>query len=95
MSALRKTRRSGKTTYKPHRQNQRHLIPPNADELIPQDHPIRLVNEIIDEMEGETVFGQIKRNQQGGLPCLARMGREYHTKGISYEHRQQHPITAA
>ncbi|MCL2068016.1 MAG: transposase [Treponema sp.] len=42
--------KSDKIRYKPYEQNQLYLIPPSVDELIPQDHLVRLVNEIIDEM---------------------------------------------
>ena len=42
--------KSDKITYKPYEQNQPYLIPPNADELIPKDHLVRLVNEVIDRL---------------------------------------------
>ncbi|MCL2293334.1 MAG: hypothetical protein FWC36_00475 [Spirochaetes bacterium] len=43
--------KSDKITYKPYNQNQPYLIPPRVDELIPENHLVRLVNETIDEME--------------------------------------------
>jgi transposase len=55
--------KSDKITYKPYEQNQIYLIPPSADELIPQDHLVRLVNEVIDEMGIERL---LKKYQVGG-----------------------------
>jgi transposase len=55
--------KSDKITYKPYEQNQIYLIPPSADELIPQDHLVRLVNEVIDEMGIERLF---RKYQVGG-----------------------------
>jgi len=37
-------------TYKPYEQDQIYLIPPSVEELIPEDHLVRLVNETVDEM---------------------------------------------
>jgi len=42
--------KSDKITYKPYEQNQMYLIPPSADELIPENHLVRLVSATIDEM---------------------------------------------
>ena len=53
---------SDKITYKPYDQTQQYLIPPSADELIPQDHLVRLVNETIDEMELQQLLEQQLRN---------------------------------
>jgi transposase len=55
--------RSDKVTYKPYEQNQPYLIPPSADELIPQDHLVRLVNEVIDQMGIEPL---LRKYQAGG-----------------------------
>ena len=49
---------SDKITYKPYDQNQMYLIPPSVDELIPQDHLVRLVNAIIDEMDIKRLLEQ-------------------------------------
>jgi transposase len=54
--------KSDKITYKPYEQHQPYLIPPSAEELIPQDHLVRLVNEVIDEMGIE----QLMRKYQAG-----------------------------
>ena len=42
--------KSDKITYKAYEQNQPYLIPPSVDELIPQDHQVRLVSQTIEEM---------------------------------------------
>jgi len=55
--------KSDKVTYKPYEQNQPYLIPPSADELIPQNHLVRLVNEVIDEMSLERL---LRKYQVGG-----------------------------
>ena len=55
--------KSDKITYKPYEQHQAYLIPPSADELIPADHLVRLVNEVIDEMGIERL---LRKYQVGG-----------------------------
>ena len=55
--------KSDKVTYKPYEQNQPYLIPPDADELIPQDHLVRLVNEATGRMGIEPL---LRKYQAGG-----------------------------
>jgi transposase len=55
--------KSDKVTYKPYEQDQQYLIPPNAQELIPQDHLVRLVSEVIDELGIEHL---LRKHQTGG-----------------------------
>jgi len=55
--------KSDKITYKPYEQHQAYLIPPSADELIPQGHLVRLVNEVVDEMGIERL---LRKYQAGG-----------------------------
>ena len=55
--------KSDKITYKPYEQNQPYLIPPSTDELIPQGHLVRLVNQVINEMEIERL---LRKYQAGG-----------------------------
>jgi transposase len=55
--------KSDKITYKPYNQHQGYLIPPSVEDLIPEDHLVRLVSEIIDEMNLERHF---MRYQVGG-----------------------------
>jgi len=55
--------KSDKVTYKPYEQHQAYLIPPSADELIPPDHLVRLVSEVIDDMGIERF---LRKYQVGG-----------------------------
>jgi transposase len=55
--------KSDKITYKPYEQHQAFLIPPSAAELIPSDHLVRLVSEVIDEMGIEKL---LRKYQAGG-----------------------------
>ena len=55
--------KSEKITYKTYEQNQPYLIPPSVEELIPEDHLVRLVNEVIDEMGIEKL---LRKYQIGG-----------------------------
>ena len=55
--------KSDKITYKPYEQNQPYLIPPSVEELIPQNHLVRLVNEVIDDMGIECL---LRKYQVGG-----------------------------
>jgi hypothetical protein len=55
--------KSDKITYKPYGQHQAYLIPPSAEELIPQDHLVRLVSEVTDEMGIERL---LRKYQAGG-----------------------------
>jgi transposase len=48
--------KSDKIRYKPYEQRQAYLIPPSADELIPENHLVRLVSEVIDEMGIEQIL---------------------------------------
>ncbi|GHU82838.1 transposase [Spirochaetia bacterium] len=42
--------KSEKIVYKSYEQDQAYLIPPSAEELIPENHLVRLVSEVVDEM---------------------------------------------
>jgi transposase len=55
--------KSDKITYKPYDQWQAYLIPPGVDELIPENHLVRLVSEVIDEMG---IAGLLRKYQAGG-----------------------------
>jgi transposase len=55
--------KSDKITYKPSDQGQLYLIPPGAEELIPANHLVRLISEVIDEMRIE---GLLRKHQGGG-----------------------------
>ncbi len=45
-------------TFKSYHQNQPFLLPPSLDELIPRDHPVRVVNEVIDSIDITPLEGQ-------------------------------------
>jgi transposase len=55
--------KSDKIRYKSYEQNQMYLIPPSTEELIPERHLVRLVNEVINEMNIETL---LRKYQVGG-----------------------------
>jgi len=55
--------KSDKITYKSYEQNQPYLIPPSTNEVIPKDHLVRLVSEVIDEMGIERL---LRKYQVGG-----------------------------
>lgn len=42
---------AGKIVYKNYQQNQLFLLPPSLDELIAEKHPVRLVNQVIDQID--------------------------------------------
>ena len=44
---------SDKITYKPYNQGEQWLLPPSLDELVPQNHFVRIVNKTVDELEIE------------------------------------------
>ena len=54
---------SNKITYKPYNQGEQWLLPPSLDELVPQNHFVRIVSKTVDELEIEEVF---TRNTKGG-----------------------------
>jgi transposase len=54
---------SDKVTYKPYEQGQAYLIPPSVDELIPANHLVRLVSEVLDQMGIERL---LRKYQTGG-----------------------------
>jgi transposase len=54
---------SDKISYKPYDQGQAYLIPPGVDELIPANHLVRLVSEVIDQMGIERL---LRKYQVGG-----------------------------
>ena len=42
---------SDKITYKPYNQDEQWLLPPSLDELVPQNHFVRIVSKTVDELE--------------------------------------------
>ena len=47
---MKKKNSHSRVVFKPYQQNQSTLLPPNLDDLIPQNHLVRLLNRIIDQM---------------------------------------------
>jgi transposase len=45
-----------KPTFKSYHQEQIMLLPPSLDELVPQGHPVRVVNEVIDKIDITTLL---------------------------------------
>jgi len=52
-----------KNTFKPYQQNQYMAIPPSLDELIPDNHPVRVVSLVIDEIDLDSM---VKKYKGGG-----------------------------
>lgn len=49
-----------KQIFKPYQQNQPMLLPPSLEDLIPEGHLVRVVNEMIDEIDMEPLIRQYK-----------------------------------
>jgi transposase len=47
-------------TFKPYTMDQPALLPPNLEELIPEDHLVRVVNRVIDELDLEPILKEYK-----------------------------------
>ena len=47
---------SDKITYKPYNQGEQWLLPPSLEELVPQNHFVRIVSKTVDELEIEEIF---------------------------------------
>lgn len=52
-----------KPIFKAYQQNQRYLFPPSLEELIALNHPVRVVNEVIDQIDIDII---IKKYKGGG-----------------------------
>jgi transposase len=37
--------------FKEYRQSQNFLLPPSLDEFVPQDHKVRIINEVVDTLD--------------------------------------------
>ena len=49
---------SDKITFKPYSQNEQWLLPPSLDELVPENHFVRIVSKTVDELRIEEVFAK-------------------------------------
>lgn len=55
-------RKKGKPVFKRYDQNQLMLLPPSYDDLVPRNHPVRVVNEVMERIE----IGELERTYKGG-----------------------------
>src|SRR5689334_8559172 len=53
---------SKKVVFKPYVQNQPSLLPPSYEDLVPVNHPVRVVNEIIERID----ITELERTYKGG-----------------------------
>jgi len=51
-----------KVVFKRYEQNQPMLLPPSYEDLVPENHPVRIVNEIIDRID----IGELEKTYKGG-----------------------------
>lgn len=49
---------SDKITFKPYSQSEQWLLPPSLDELVPENHFVRIVSKTVDELRIEDVFAK-------------------------------------
>jgi transposase len=54
------SRKHNQVTFKPYAMNQPSLLPPSLDELIPEQHLVRVVNQAIEQIKLEPLLGQYK-----------------------------------
>ena len=52
--------KNNRIKFKPYQQNQLMALPPTFEELIPGDHPVRVVNQIINEINLDPLFKKYK-----------------------------------
>jgi len=52
--------KSTKVKFKPYEQNQLSALPPSLEELIPKDHPVRVVNQVIDKINLDPLIRKYK-----------------------------------
>ncbi|MDF1546818.1 MAG: IS5/IS1182 family transposase, partial [Bacteroidales bacterium] len=46
--------------FKPYNQNQTLLFPPNLSDMIPEEHPVRLVSTIVDKLDISEILATYK-----------------------------------
>jgi transposase len=49
---------SNKITFKPYSRKEQWLLPPSLDELVPENHFVRVVSETVDELHIEKIFAK-------------------------------------
>jgi len=50
----------GKPVFKPYQQNQTYLFPPNLEDLVAINHPVRVVSEVIDRINIDSIIAKYK-----------------------------------
>ena len=55
---------SDKITFKPYSQSEQWLLPPSLDELVPENHFVRIVSQTVDELRIQEIF--VKYTKGGG-----------------------------
>jgi transposase len=66
---------SRKVIFKTYNQDQLSLLPPSYDDLVPEHHPVRIVNTIIDHVD----ISALEKSYKGGAPqaiihvCYSRL----------------------
>ena len=55
---------SDKITYKPYNQGEQWLLPPSLDELVPQNHFVRIVSKTVDELEMKKYLHETQKEEQ-------------------------------
>ena len=50
----------GKVTFKTYNQSQAMLLPPSLGELIPEEHLVRVVNRVVDEIDLQALLEKYK-----------------------------------
>ena len=67
-----------KVTFKPYTLEQPTLLPPSLEELIPEDHLVRVVNRVMEELDLEPILNEYKAYYREKVKYL-----QYITKQIS------------
>ena len=60
---MKHTKQNRSTAFKAYTQNQAMLLPPSLNELIAADHPVRIVNQVLDKIDIEPL---LKKYTGGG-----------------------------
>jgi len=60
------TRRYKKIPFKPYHDKQSILFPPNLDEMVPQGHPVRIVDSIIDKVDIQSILDTYRGGGSSG-----------------------------
>ena len=81
----------GKVTFKPYSQEQAMLLPPSLAEMIPEEHLVRVVNRVVDEMDISAIVAKYKGGGTSAyhprmmlkVLIYAYVERNYSSRGIA------------